>query len=100
MGDALGAVEPRLALPQCGLRLLQFGDVDAQARDAAAPHAPLRDQHDPTVAQPLLEHAVRLEMPPEPLGDPVGLVSGAFADLAVRYAEAQDLLEGGTDPKP
>ena len=56
--------------PERSLALLQFGDIDAQADDAAVLGQPLVDQDDAAVGQRLLVPLAGLIELAEPLGDP------------------------------
>src|SRR5271165_1231661 len=101
-GKNLGAVERAddhgdgIAVEQEAKRrfaLLQLGDVDAQADDAAILGQPLLDQDDPAVGELLLVARVGLVHLGEPLGDPFLFAAGGFRIVAARDANAKRILE-------
>lgn len=76
-----------------GLALLQLGDVDAQADDAAVVGQPLVDQDDAAVRQLLFVARAGLIEPLQPLGDPFFLMAGSLGIVAAGDADAQRVLE-------
>ena len=76
-----------------GLALLQFGDVDAQADDAAVIGAALLDQDDAAIRQRLLVALAGLMQLLQPRGDPFVLVAGRFRIVAAGDADAQRIFE-------
>jgi hypothetical protein len=82
--------------PKRGLALLQLGDVDAQADDAAIRGQPLLDQDAAAVGQPLLVASTRLIKFGEPLGDPLLLAADRFRIIAALHANANGILQART----
>ena len=76
-----------------GLALLQFGDVDAQADDAAVRGQPLLDQDDAAVGQHLLMPCTGLIQFGEPLRDPFFLAPDRFRIVAARNPDADRVLQ-------
>ena len=79
--------------PERGLALLQFGDVDAQADDAAVLGQPLLDQDAAAVGQRLLVAFAGLIQPLEPLGDPLLFAADRFGIVAALDADADGVLQ-------
>ena len=79
--------------PERGLALLQLGDVDAQADDAAVLGQPFLDQDDAAVGQHLLMALAGLIQLLDPLGDPFFLAADRFRIIAARDADADRVLE-------
>ncbi len=79
--------------PERGLALLQLGDVDAQADDAAVLGQPLLDQDAAAVAQGLLVALAGLIKPFEPLRDPLFLAADRFGIIAALDADADGILQ-------
>ncbi|MGY4432960.1 hypothetical protein ACVWWO_005437 [Bradyrhizobium sp. F1.13.1] len=90
-GDRI-AVEQQ---PERGLALLQLGDVDAQADDAAVLGQPLVNQDDAAVRQLLLVARAGLIELLQPLRDPFFLMAGSFGIIAAGDADAQRVLQAG-----
>ena len=90
-GDGV-AVEQQ---PERGLALLQLGDVDAQADDAAVLGQPLLDQDDAAVGQCLLVASVGLVQFGQPLGDPLILAADRFRIVAALDTDANGILQPG-----
>ena len=78
--------------PERRLALLQLGDVDAQADDAAVLGPPLLDQDAAAVGENLLVALAGL-IELEALGDPLFLAADRFGIVAARDADAQRVLE-------
>ena len=81
--------------PERGLALLQLGDVDAQADDAAVLGQPLLDQDAAAVGQRLLVAFAGLIQPGQPLGDPLFLAADRFRIVAALDADADGVLQPG-----
>ncbi len=79
--------------PERGLALLQLGDIDAQADDAAVLGQPLLDQDDAAVGQGLLVALAGLVELGQPLGDPFFLAADRFRIVAARDADADGVLQ-------
>ena len=79
--------------PERGLALLQLGDIDAQADDAAVLGQPLIDQDDAAVGQRLLVPLAGLVQLLEPLGDPFFLAADRFRIIAALDADADGVFQ-------
>ena len=79
--------------PERGLALLQLGDVDAQADDAAILGQPLLDQDAAAVGKELLVAFAGLIELGEPLGDPFFLAADRFRIIAALDADADGVLQ-------
>src|SRR3954471_11867769 len=79
--------------PERGLPLLQLGDIDAQADDAAVLGQTFIDQDDAAVGQRLLMPLAGLEQLPEPRGDPFFLAADGFRIIAARDAYANRIFQ-------
>ncbi len=79
-----------------GLALLQFGDVDAQADDAAVVGQALVDQDDATVRQLLLVARTGLIELLQTFGDPLVLMTDGLGIVAAGDADAQRVFEART----
>ena len=79
--------------PERRLALLQFGDVDAQADNAAILGQPLLDQDDAAVGQRLFMPFARLMELCQPLGDPFFLATDRFWIIAALDADADGVLQ-------
>ena len=79
--------------PERGLALLQLGDVDAQADDAAVLGQPFLDQDAAAVGQDLLVALAGLIEPGQPLGDPLFLAADRFGIVAALDADPDGILQ-------
>src|SRR5437879_8051202 len=79
--------------PERGLALLQLGDVDAQANDAAVLGQSLLDQDAAAVGKDLLMAFAGLIKLGEPLGDPLLFAAGRFGIIAALDADADGILQ-------
>src|SRR5215216_3571832 len=79
--------------PERRLPLLQLGDIDAQANDAAIPGQAFIDQDDAAVGQRLLMPLAGLEQFLEPGGDPFFLAPDGLRIIAARNADADRILQ-------
>src|SRR5215213_8061798 len=79
--------------PERGLPLLQLGDIDAQADDAAVLGQAFVDQDDAAVGQRLLMPLAGLEHLLEPRGDPFFLAADRLWIIAARDADADGILQ-------
>ena len=79
--------------PERGLALLQLGDIDAQADDAAVLGQAFIDQDDAAVGQRLLMPLAGLVQLLEPRGDPFFLAADGFRIIAARDADADRILQ-------
>src|SRR5215213_9724236 len=79
--------------PERGLPLLQLGDIDPQADDAAILGQAFIDQDDAAVGQRLLMPLAGLEHLLEPRGDPFFLAADRLRIIAPRDADADGILQ-------
>ena len=79
--------------PERGLPLLQLGDIDAQADDAAILGQAFIDQDDAAVGQRLLMPLAGLVQLLEPRGDPFFLAPECLRIIAARDADADGILQ-------
>src|SRR6185295_17615084 len=79
--------------PERRLPLLQLGDIDAQADDAAILGQTFVDQDDAAVGQRLLMPLAGLEQLLEPCGDPFFLAADGLRIIAARDADANRIFQ-------
>src|SRR5512132_3421897 len=79
--------------PERGLPLLQLGDIDTQADDAAILGQAFIDQDDAAVGQRLLVPLAGLIQLLEPRGDPFFLAPDGLRIIAPRDADADGVLQ-------
>src|SRR5206468_7782374 len=85
--------------PERGLALLQLGDIDAQADDAAILGQAFIDQDDAAVGQRLLMALAGLVQLFEPRGDPFFLAPDRLRIIAARDADADGILQPRARPE-
>jgi hypothetical protein len=79
--------------PERGLALLQFGDVDAQADDAAVAGQPLLDQDAAAIGEDLLMALAGVIKLREPLGDPFLFATDRCGIIAALDADPDRILK-------
>src|SRR5258708_908168 len=91
--DFRDVLKPAFAGAQCGLRLLDGGNVDAQPRNPPVGKPVLGDKDPASVSHLLLDCAHFIAVPAEPFRDPILLAAYRLWKPAQPGADAKDVLE-------